>query len=202
MTTLLCGHQVRDEQQTHYCSYLRLPELTALQPAAPSLGHHDELLFIITHQTAELWFKLILHELDTIIDLLDRDCVGSATWLLHRVDQVLELLIKQILLINTMAPQDFFAFRESLAPASGGESIQFRMIEIRSGLRDTRRHRAVLDAPVCPMHGKGVATHLLTPVLAEAYEPIFMGCLPVTPATTRHRYHGALHPIGTRWSQP
>src|SRR5690348_5792638 len=71
MPTLPCGHEVSDAEQVHYCSYLRLPELLALQPRPEALRHHDELLFIITHQAFELWFRLILHELEAVTGLLE-----------------------------------------------------------------------------------------------------------------------------------
>src|SRR5881296_3764393 len=123
MSLLRCGHEVSDPEQTHYCSYLRLSELIGLQPPEGELRHHDELLFIITHQSFELWFRLVLHELKAVIALLGRDNVGYATWLMRRVNQIFRLLVEQIHITETMAPQDFFAFREALSPASGSESL-------------------------------------------------------------------------------
>ena len=73
MPMLPCGHEVSDPQQVHYCSYLRIPELLAIQPAGDTLKHHDELLFIITHQAFELWFKQILHELAATTRLVTSD---------------------------------------------------------------------------------------------------------------------------------
>ncbi|MDQ2997970.1 MAG: tryptophan 2,3-dioxygenase, partial [Chloroflexota bacterium] len=126
MPILPCGHEVSDANQVHYCSYLRIPELAGLQPQEDQLKHHDELLFIITHQAFELWFKQILHELAAATELLDADNVGYATWLMRRVSQIVRLLIEQIHITETMAPQDFFAFRAALSPASGTESLQYR----------------------------------------------------------------------------
>jgi len=170
MSLLRCGHEVSDSEQVHYCSYLRVPELIGLQPPEAALRHHDELLFIITHQSFELWFRLVLHELKAVIALLGRDNVGYATWLMRRVNQIFRLLVEQIHITETMAPQDFFAFRDALSPASGSESLQYREIEIRSGLRDTTKYRPALDTPPGEPGSEAPQTRLLTEQLAEAWE--------------------------------
>jgi tryptophan 2,3-dioxygenase len=182
MPILPCGHEVSDVNQVHYCSYLRVPELTDLQPQEDQLKHHDELLFIITHQAFELWFKQILHELAATTRLLDADNAGYATWLMRRVNQIVRLLIDQIHITETMAPQDFFAFRAALSPASGTESLQYREIEIRSGLRDTARYRSALEAAPGPPGSESPQTRVLTASLAAAWEQpslhdAFMGLL-------------------------
>src|SRR4051794_6130747 len=170
MPMLPCGHEVSDTNQVHYCSYLRVPELTDLQPPDDYLKHHDELLFIITHQAFELWFKQILHELAAAIKLLDADNVGYATWLMRRASQIVRLLVEQIHMTETMAPQDFFAFRAALSPASGSESLQFHEIEIRSGLRDTARYRAALEVAPGPPEAEAPQTRLLSRRLEAAWE--------------------------------
>jgi tryptophan 2,3-dioxygenase len=170
MPMLSCGHEVSDANQVHYCSYLRVPELTSLQPADAQLKHHDELLFIITHQAFELWFKQILHELKAAIGWLEADNVGYATWLMRRVTQIVRLLIEQIHIVETMAPQDFFAFRAALSPASGTESLQYREIEIRSGLRDTAKYRPALEAAPGPAGSESPQTRVLTDRLSAAWE--------------------------------
>lgn len=169
MPTLPCGHQVTDPTQTHYCSYLRVPDLLTLQPEPNQLGHHDELLFIVTHQAFELWFKLILHELKSVVTLLDQDNVGYSTWRMQRVCQIMRLLVDQIHLMDSMAPQDFYAFRAHLSPASGTESLQYREIELRSGLRDTTRYRPLIDTPPaeCPMNGP--QTRIMTEELEQVW---------------------------------
>jgi tryptophan 2,3-dioxygenase len=159
-----------------------VPELTDLQPPDAQLKHHDELLFIITHQAFELWFKQILHELAAATRLLDADNVGYATWLMRRVTQIVRLLIEQIHIVETMAPQDFFAFRAALSPASGTESLQYREIEIRSGLRDTARYRPALEVAPGPPGSEAPQTRVLTAELAAAWEQpslhdAFMGLL-------------------------
>jgi tryptophan 2,3-dioxygenase len=170
MPMLPCGHEVTDAGQTHYCSYLSVPELLALQPATDTLKHHDELLFIITHQAFELWFRLILHELRKIAELLEQDNPGYATWLMRRVNQIMRLLIEQIHMTETMAPQDFFAFRQALSPASGTESLQYREIEIRSGLRDIQKYRSALETPPDPPGSEGPQVRMMTERLAAAWE--------------------------------
>jgi tryptophan 2,3-dioxygenase len=122
--------------QLSYGSYLRLPELLAQQLPESDPPAHDELLFITIHQVYELWFKLLLHELD---DARDRMLAGE-TYLprlrLQRAHVVERVLVEQIDVIETMTPQDFLAFRALLAPASGFQSVQFRELEFLSGVQD------------------------------------------------------------------
>jgi tryptophan 2,3-dioxygenase len=106
-----------------------------------AVAAHDELLFITIHQVYELWFKLLLHELTTVRDLmLDRGADADAMWqarhLLRRVTQIEQVLIAQLPVLETMTPQDFLDFRSLLAPASGFQSVQFRELEFLSGLKD------------------------------------------------------------------
>jgi tryptophan 2,3-dioxygenase len=117
-----------------YGTYLRIPELLRLQQSLTSA--HDELLFIVVHQAYELWFRLILHELEAARDAMSG---GDAYWPLrhlHRVTVVERLLMTQVDVLDTMAPQEFLRFRSELAPASGFQSVQFREIEFLSGLKD------------------------------------------------------------------
>lgn len=119
-----------------YNSYLRIPQLLEQQRPQSDPEAHDEQLFIVIHQAYELWFKLILHELD---DARDRMMAGE-TYLprvrLDRCKAIMKVLIGQIDVIDTMTPQDFLEFRNRLAPASGFQSVQFREIEFLSGLKD------------------------------------------------------------------
>ncbi|ADD41558.1 tryptophan 2,3-dioxygenase [Stackebrandtia nassauensis] len=119
-----------------YGSYLRIPELLAQQHPASNPEAHDELLFITIHQVYELWFKLLLHELD---DARDRMLDGESYRPRVRLDRchtILKVLIEQVDVIDTMTPQDFLEFRNRLAPASGFQSVQFRELEFLSGLKD------------------------------------------------------------------
>jgi tryptophan 2,3-dioxygenase len=121
-----------------YNKYLRVPELIDLQTCLSSPAHHDELLFITVHQAYELWFKQILHEIDAAISLMDKDRAAEAALALRRVVEIEKLLIAQIHILETMSPISFLEFRDELNPASGFQSMQFREIEISSGLKDDR----------------------------------------------------------------
>lgn len=119
-----------------YGSYLRVPQLLAQQVPESSPPAHDELLFITIHQSYELWFKLLLHELE---DARDRMLAGESYLprvRLERCQTIERVLVHQVDVIDTMTPQDFLAFRTKLAPASGFQSAQFREIEFISGLKD------------------------------------------------------------------
>ncbi|MFN2531885.1 MAG: tryptophan 2,3-dioxygenase [Pyrinomonadaceae bacterium] len=119
-----------------YNKYLRVPDLIALQDCLSDPAHHDELLFITTHQAYELWFKQILHELDAAIALLTANKLPIATRAIHRIVEIEKLLIAQIHILETMTPISFLSFRDQLNPASGFQSMQFREIEFSSGLKD------------------------------------------------------------------
>src|ERR1700722_18562115 len=109
-----------------YNSYLKVHDLKQLQICKTDPPHHDEPLFIVIHQTYELWFKLILHEIDEAMKLLADNQVRRATHFLRRVVAIMKVLVGQIHILETMTPQDFLGFRNSLNPASGFQSTQFR----------------------------------------------------------------------------
>lgn len=125
-------------QQLSYGGYLRVPELTNLQRLQSDPPQHDELLFIVIHQTYELWFKQLLHELDAVRATLDADDALEAFRLLHRCTEIQRVLVAQVAVLETMTPPDFLTFRDHLVPASGFQSAQFREIEYLSGLPDRR----------------------------------------------------------------
>ncbi|MGH9062614.1 MAG: tryptophan 2,3-dioxygenase [Acidimicrobiales bacterium] len=120
-----------------YGSYLRIPELLDQQRLLSDPPAHDELLFITVHQVYELWFQVLLHELETVRDLL---MAGPDLWsprhLLERCAAIERVLVGQIDVIETMTPQDFLTFRSLLAPASGFQSVQFRELEFLSGAKE------------------------------------------------------------------
>ncbi len=134
-------------QPLSYGSYLRTGELLALQLPASSPPHHDETLFIVIHQAYELWFKLILHELDQAMVCMDGGQVLEAQHVLSRVTEVLKLCVSQIHILETMRPIDFLKFREHLNPASGFQSGQFREIEFVCGLKEERFLRVFQNEP-------------------------------------------------------
>ncbi len=123
--------------QTDYATYLRIDDLLNLQQPL-SEGAHDEMLFIVVHQVYELWFKLILHELDAVAAALDDKRPHAALPPMRRAVAVEELLIEQLRVLESMSPDGFMRFRDPLAPASGFQSTQFREIEALSGAGDSR----------------------------------------------------------------
>ena len=126
------------EQKLTYGGYLRVADLIALQQLQSDPAQHDETLFIIIHQTYELWFKQILHEVAAVRERLGRDDVLVATRLLRRCIEIQRVLIGQVTVLETMTPVDFLAFRDHLMPASGFQSAQFREIEFLAGLKEPR----------------------------------------------------------------
>ena len=135
----------------YYPDYLKLDDLLGaqeLESARHGEPVHDEMLFIIVHQSYELWFKQIMWELDSIIEIFDSDTVdetamGTAVSRLRRINRIQGLLIEMIAVLETMTPLDFLDFRDYLFPASGFQSAQFRMVENKLGLR--RQDRLLLS---------------------------------------------------------
>ena len=131
----------------HYQEYLNLDKVLGaqvLRSAEAGVEAHDEMLFIITHQVYELWFKQIVHELHSIIDdfddgKVDERNIGKCTARLERILKIQGLLVEQIEVMETMTALDFLEFRSYLFPASGFQSIQFREIEIMLGLKRVDR---------------------------------------------------------------
>jgi len=133
------GLPPRDDQpRLTYGGYLKVRELISLQQLHSDPPQHDEMLFIVIHQVYELWFKELLHELDTIIERLDSDQPLAAHKLVRRCIEIERVLVSQIEVLETMMPVDFLAFRDHLMPASGFQSHQFRELEYVSGLKDAR----------------------------------------------------------------
>jgi tryptophan 2,3-dioxygenase len=132
-----------------YGSYLQLPTLLSSQRLASDPPAHDELLFITIHQVYELWFQQLLHEAETAREAMFDGRLWWARHLLARMHVIEAVLVQQIDVLETMTPQDFFAFRQLLAPASGFQSVQFRELEFVSGAKDpsfVRRFRGLTDA--------------------------------------------------------
>lgn len=132
----------------HYHNYLGLDKiLNAQELRSEQLDEkpaHEEMLFIIIHQVYELWFKQIIHELESVLtefqtDDVDEKKLGTAIGRLNRVREILKVLIQQITVLETMTPLDFLDFRNHLFPASGFQSYQFRLVENLLGLPEKQR---------------------------------------------------------------
>ncbi len=149
-----------------YGSYLKVPELLALQQPLSDPPHHDELLFIQIHQVYELWFKQILHELDASVVFLDAGDLLKIAKAFRRIHAIQRILETQVDVLETMTPQDFNAFREGLNPASGFQSAQFREIEFRCGLRGNEKALAHLD--LTPPERARLERRLHEPTLYDA----------------------------------
>lgn len=121
-----------------YNDYLKIPELLSQQKLLSNPPQHDEMLFIIIHQAYELWFKLILHELEHAESFLINNEILRARHFVSRSVEIMRLLVKQIHILETMQPVEFLKFREHLNPASGFQSMQFRELEFLLGLKDER----------------------------------------------------------------
>lgn len=154
-----------------YGRYLRVPELLALQHCQSDPPHHDEPLFIIIHQAYELWFKLMLHELDTAAAHLGAERVVEATRLLRRVVEIQRVLVEQVGLLETMRPQDFIGFRYHLNPASGFQSVQFREVEFLLGLKERGLLHALRSEPA---EIERLEARLAAPSLPDVFDALLV----------------------------
>ena len=143
-----------------YAGYLDLERLLSAQHPLSVPEHHDELLFIVQHQTSELWMKLIIHELDAVLRFLAAGELGPAQKGLARVKQIQRQLFEQWAVLATLTPSEYVKFRGVLGQASGFQSLQYRIIEFQLGNKnrqmlsvfahapeDLQRLRGVLEAP-------------------------------------------------------
>jgi tryptophan 2,3-dioxygenase len=119
-----------------YPSYLALDELLELQRPLSKPEHPDELLFIVVHQASELWFKVILREIDRLVEALGEHHAGRALWHANRINALMRIVSSQLSSLELLPPQRFGQFRELLGSSSGSQSVQFRALEAASGLRE------------------------------------------------------------------
>jgi tryptophan 2,3-dioxygenase len=122
---------------TSYGGYLGLERLLSAQ--RPRSSHHDEMLFIIQHQTSELWMKLLIHELSAAIEHVKADSLAPCFKILARVKQIQRQLFEQWAVLETLTPSEYAEFRNVLGPASGLQSHQFRAIEFLLGNKIANR---------------------------------------------------------------
>jgi tryptophan 2,3-dioxygenase len=118
-----------------YASYLQLDALLGLQQPQSSPPEHDELLFLIVHQTYELWFKLLLHEFEKICDDFRAGRLFGAIATFKRTRTIMKTLVEQIDIVETLTPMSFASFRDRLDTASGFQSSQFRELEFLLGYK-------------------------------------------------------------------
>lgn len=143
-----------------YAGYLDLGRLLSAQHPLSNPPHHDEMLFIIQHQTSELWLKLLVHELTAAIEHLRNDRVWQFGKVVARCKRVLDQLTNQWSVLETLTPSEYMEFREILGPSSGFQSLQYRQVEFllgnkNAGMVKVFKHdpqaqqtlQAALDAP-------------------------------------------------------
>jgi tryptophan 2,3-dioxygenase len=132
-----------------YGDYLKLDQVLSAQQ--PVTSAHDEMLFIIQHQTSELWIKLMLHELDAAVELVRSDRLSESFKIFARVAHIQRMLFEQWAVLETMTPSEYLQFRDALGKASGFQSYQYRALEFVLGNKDANalkphRHEERLHA--------------------------------------------------------
>jgi tryptophan 2,3-dioxygenase len=139
MPERLDPHVVTDfSDRMTYSGYLQLDQLLGAQKPLSEPVHHDEMLFIIQHQTTELWFKLLLHELRAAIRYVQADDLEPSFKILARVKHIQAQLVSQWGVLETLTPTEYGQFRHVLGPASGFQSPQYRLVEFLLGNKDVR----------------------------------------------------------------
>ena len=138
---------MKNKKLLNYSDYLQLEKILSgqdLMSAKRGTSAHDEMLFIIVHQVYELWFKQILHELDSVITIFKQESIiesdiSFVVLRLQRIIEIQKILIDQIRVLETMTAMDFLEFRDDLFPSSGFQSAQFRLMENKLGLLKNHR---------------------------------------------------------------
>ena len=119
--------------QLSYAEYLRLDVLLSAQQPRSQPQQHDEMLFIVQHQVAELWLKLMIHELRAVLAHLEADQLAPCFKMFARIKQIQQQLTAQWSVLETLTPSDYLQFRHILGPASGFQSLQYRIVEFLLG---------------------------------------------------------------------
>lgn len=141
-----------------YADYLKLDMILNAQEPLSDPAHHDEMLFIIQHQTTELWFKLVIHELTSAMDHIRADELEPCFKILARIKHIQTTLMQQWSVLATLTPSEYAEFRDVLGSASGFQSRQYRLVEFLFGNKNER---------MMSMHEKDEAARA---ALAKAYE--------------------------------
>ena len=156
-----------------YTRYLELPALLALQHPQSQPEHPDELLFIVVHQASELWFKVLLHEMERLDAAMVADDAELAGAIVTRINVLMRIVSQQLAALDTLPPQRFMQFRGYLGSSSGSQSEQFRALEARSGVRDEHflqvlREHGEIPAIVQEALGKPTMESLFLGMVARA----------------------------------
>ena len=170
-----------------YGTYLRLDELLALQSLQSTPEHPDELLFIVVHQASELWFKVLLHELTTLVSAMQQFDTMRALLAIQRVNVLTEIVAQQLSSLDTLPPQRFAQFRGYLGASSGSQSVQFRAIEATAGLRDAHYMAAISEHGAPPAEVQAALDRPTLQALAHeliAHEGMTLESLYTGPAPT------------------
>lgn len=147
---LIFAQSLAMPNDVHYSDYLQLDKiLQAQSPESDKINQHahDEMLFIVIHQSYELWFKQLLYEVGSVNEIMLKPALNdnspelqTVTHRLSRCITILKLLVQQIDIMETMEPMDFLDFRDMLRPASGFQSVQFKLLEAKLGLKYENRY--------------------------------------------------------------
>jgi tryptophan 2,3-dioxygenase len=164
------GMEIDLRDRMTYGGYLRLDTLLSAQQPLSDPPHHDEMLFIIQHQVAELWLKLVIHELRAAIGRIRRDDLDNALKILARVKKVQQQLFEQWGVLETLTPAEYLQFRDVLGPSSGFQSLQYRMVEFLLGNKNSDMLR-VFD------HDPGARAQLEEVLRGPSLYDEFLRCL-------------------------
>ncbi len=132
------GIRLGVDERSNYGGYLCLEQILTAQHPLSDPPHHDEMLFIIQHQVSELWMKLIIHELQAAIDLIQAGDLEKASKGLARVKQVQKQLFEMWSVLETLTPSEYIEFRHVFGSASGFQSVQYRQLEFLLGNKNAR----------------------------------------------------------------
>ncbi|HEX8094610.1 tryptophan 2,3-dioxygenase [Jatrophihabitans sp.] len=163
---LEAGIRLDFREEMSYGDYLHLGELLGAQHPRSQPAAHDELLFIIQHQTSELWLKLLLHELVGAREGLRTDDIGLALKRLARVKNILHTLTDQWAILATLTPSEYLSFRDSLASSSGFQSFQYRAVEFILGNKNSGMLQMFVQDPMAHQQLTG---YLTSPTLYDEF---------------------------------
>ncbi|HYV38961.1 MAG TPA: tryptophan 2,3-dioxygenase family protein [Gemmataceae bacterium] len=175
---------MNDPKPLTYASYLQLETLLTLQQPRSTPPEHDEMLFIVAHQTYELWFKLLLHEFDKMCKDFKADKLFDALATFKRARTVMKVLVEQIDILETMTPTSFASFRDRLETASGFQSSQFRELEFLLGYK--RSAMLQFQTPGTVAYAK-LVERLQQPSVVDCFYSFLEGHGVTIPAELRQR---------------